>query len=421
MSLMLRLQILTIAAVALTIPFVRVSLGAVASERDLLIHNVAVSAFLTWWSATIAIRRLRGVADDTPDGWYPHTLQVFWLGNLAVVTASWAVMPPSPPTLRLLNVVFCMCPVVVEIIGTVRNPAYGRRGWAGTLAPLGIPAGLCAWYLQSGDPLGAAVVFIFAAFVLVLLLLREFLQSTVDAAYLAKAEAEAGRDARARFLAAASHDLGQPLQAARLFFDQATRARSTAARRTAEARVDWAFGAMEQQLRQILDHLMLDARELTPALTEVDAGAVFARVAELHEPGARLAGAQIVALPTTLRVRGDAAYVERALSNLIANAVRHAGARRILLGARRRGERVRIWVIDDGRGVPDTDIGRLFDEFAQGEWADRGDVRGGFGLGLASARRMAQQMGGDVGHDGRWRRGAAFWLELPRAASQASG
>jgi signal transduction histidine kinase len=75
---------------------------------------------------------------------------------------------------------------------------------------------------------------------------------------------------------------------------------------------------------------------------------------------------------------------------------------------------VRLWVIDDGVGVAEADAGRLFDDYVQG--SDHGDeIRGGFGLGLASARRMAGLMQGAVGLERRWRGGSAFWLEL-RAA-----
>ena len=114
-----------------------------------------------------------------------------------------------------------------------------------------------------------------------------------------------------------------------------------------------------------------------------------------------------------LTVRADTDLVERALSNLADNAIRHAKASRVLIGARVRVGRVRLWVIDDGVGVAEADRRHLFDDYVQG--SDHGDeVRGGFGLGLASVRRIAGLMGGDTGLDPGWRKGAAFFLELPR-------
>ena len=122
----------------------------------------------------------------------------------------------------------------------------------------------------------------------------------------------------------------------------------------------------------------------------------------------------IVALASQHHVRGDPTLVERAVVNFVGNAIRHGRASRILIGARRRGRRVRVWVVDDGVGIPQEDLPRLFDDYVQG--SNHGDeTRGGFGLGLASARRIAGMMGGEVGLDLRWVRGCAFWLELDAA------
>jgi len=139
----------------------------------------------------------------------------------------------------------------------------------------------------------------------------------------------------------------------------------------------------------------------------------------LNEPAARLAGVTILALPSRLLAAADASLTERALGNLVANSIRHAKAHRVLIGARRRLGRIRLWVIDDGVGVAEADAPRLFEDFVQG--SDHGDeVRGGFGLGLASARRMASLMDGAVGLERRWLAGSAFWLELPAAQAKAA-
>ncbi len=418
MSLMLRLQVLAIAMAASSIPYVRLQLGAVMPTDALWAHHLAVGAFVAWWIGTIVWIRSRGPIDDTPDGWYPHSLWVFWLGNISTIAASGIAMSYAGPEMRLINALLCAAPVAVEVIGTVRSPVYGRRGLLGTLAPLGIPVGLTAWFLLSDAPERHVVVVFYAAFTAGLLLLREYLQNLVDTAYAAQQDAEAVRDSRTRFLASASHDLGQPLQAARLSFDQALRLEPGAARERAVGRTHWALDAMEQQLRQILDHLRLEAQQIAPAILDVRLGSMFARLAELHEPAARLAGAVVVAVDSDLVVRGDPALLERSLGNFVANAVRHAQARRVLIGARRRGHQVVAWVIDDGRGIAEADRGGLFEEYVQGTRAP-GEIRGGFGLGLASARRMAELMGGQAGHEPRWRNGSAFWLALPRAAPAA--
>jgi signal transduction histidine kinase len=419
MTLMLRLQVFAIVVAAASLLFDHMALSGVAPRANIIANDVIFGGFLAWWIGSIVWRRRRGVADDTPDGWYPHNLAVFWLGNAATVCSFWLLLPYDSESARLMAAMMCLGPVTVEVIGTVRTPP-ARRGVLGTWAPAGIPAGLIPWFVTSDDKFALTVSLFTAAFCGMLLLLREFLQHTVDAAYAAKAEAEAARDSKARFLAAASHDLGQPLQAARLFFDQALRARSGADRDKAAGRAAWAFSSMEQQLRQMLDHLKLEAHEVAPDVRNVQLGASIARVIEQHEPAARLAGARIVAVPTGLHARGDPALIERALGNYVANAIRHAAPRRVLVGARRHGGSVRLWVIDDGRGVAEADRAGLFQEYVQGGWSDGDEVRGGFGLGLASAQRMAELMGGGAGYDPRWRQGSAFWLELPGSAGLAS-
>jgi signal transduction histidine kinase len=267
-------------------------------------------------------------------------------------------------------------------------------------------------FAVSGDEFAIPVMVFVMSFTIALLLLREVVQGWVDYAWDAAQAAEAARDARTRFLASASHDLGQPLQAARLFFDQVLQSPAGPARERAVRNVRWAFDNTEHLLGQMMDHLRLESGEVEARLAPLPLGPLIARVAEIHEPAARLKGVDIDALPTRLVASADSALVERALGNLVANAIRHAKARRVLVGARRKGDRVRVWVIDNGVGIPDADRPRLFEDHVQG--SNHGDeIRGGFGLGLASCRRIAELMGGSAGHEPRWRNGAAFWIDLP--------
>jgi signal transduction histidine kinase len=240
------------------------------------------------------------------------------------------------------------------------------------------------------------------------------MQGWVDQAWAATRAAEASRDGRTRFLASASHDLGQPLQAARLFFDQAMANPAGPARDAAARGLNWAFDSTEALLGQMLDHLRLESGQVAARIEAFPLGPAIAQLAEMHEPAARLARVDIIAVPTRLAVRADRALVDRALGNLVTNALRHARARRVLVGARKTAGRVLIWVIDDGVGIPEADHPRLFDDHFQG--SNHGDdVRGGFGLGLASTRRLAALMQGAAGIDRRWTRGSAFWIELPAA------
>lgn len=415
MNLMMRMHLIAIVVAIASMALVQVWLGQIIPPASLLLYDLIFGGFILWWIASIIWKRARNtVRDDTADGWYGHTLSVFWVGNAAVVITFWISMPYASEAMQLLVTMMCLGTMTVEAIGTVRTPTYGLRGLSGTLAPLGVPAGLIAWYAQSGAEFAIPVILWLIAFCATLLVMREVLQNSVNAAWRAKQVAEAARDARTRFLASASHDLGQPLQAARLFFDQVVQSPEGPVRDKAVRNVRWAFDATGSLLEQILNHLRLESGTVEARMTTVALGPLIAEIAEMREPAARLANLGLVALPTRLAVCCDRSLLERAIGNLIDNAIRHAHASRLLIGARRRAGRVRIWVIDDGVGIPGSDLPRLFEDHVQG--SNHGDeIRGGFGLGLASTRRLAQLMKGSAGHDGRWTTGSAFWIELPLA------
>jgi signal transduction histidine kinase len=343
-------------------------------------------------------------------------------GGVVVIAAFWLLAPFADEGLLLVMLVYQVGTVTIQVVNAVEPPpSRGGRG----LSLLALPASMALWFALHWQRFSVAVIAFAFAYSFVILSLRGFLQRALDRAYEARQAAEtaliqvaAERDAKTRFLASASHDLGQPLQAARLFFDQTLRSRTAAQREAAARRVTWAFDATEQLLRQMLDHLRLEAGAVEPAMGEVAVGPLIARIAEMHEPAARLAGVTLLALPSRSQAMGDTALAERALGNLVANAIRHAKARRVLIGARRQAGRVRLWVIDDGVGIAEADASRLFDDYVQG--SNHGDeIRGGFGLGLASARRMAGLMAGSVGLERKWTRGSAFWLELAATEAKA--
>lgn len=106
------------------------------------------------------------------------------------------------------------------------------------------------------------------------------------------------------------------------------------------------------------------------------------------------------------------------MGNLIVNALTHSQGSRVLLAARRHGScAVRLWVVDDGVGVSRIDAKHVFDDYYRGS-GEHGVALGGFGLGLASVRRVAALMDGVAGLDSRWRRGAASYIEFPIKAPE---
>ncbi|MEQ8966874.1 MAG: ATP-binding protein [Azospirillaceae bacterium] len=235
----------------------------------------------------------------------------------------------------------------------------------------------------------------------------------------AKERAEAADRAKSRFLASASHDLRQPLQAALLF--QSALARRTEGTSEADltAKIGESLTALQEMMAAMLDVSRLDAAALEPETRRVPAGPVLTRVAEAYIDVADRAGIHIMAMPTGLAVDADPSFVERILSNLVANALRHSGGNRVLLGARRRGASVVLQVWDDGRGVPEAEREAIFGEFYQLDQAGR-DARQGMGLGLSIVDRLAKLSGGRVGLRSVPGRHTVFEVSLPAAGTVPS-
>ncbi len=415
----LRIQLASIVILILIAGFWSLALAGTIPRTPLIASELLFGAFIVFRIVSIAAIRLDPkFHDDTPDGWSRHTLISLWAAACVIVAEFWLAMPYQGEAERLLGVLFCQAPVAVAAIATVQRPLAVGRSLSRWVVPCAVPVGVIGFYVAYPSRFTLPVFLFSAAFCALMLLLRSTVQATATMVWIAKGEADAQRDAKARFVASASHDLGQPLQSARLFFDQAIRGPDPTRRARAVISAEAAFDAVEQQLRLMNEHLRLEAGAVAPRIGDVALGGLIARVVATAEARAASTGIAIRAIDSREQVSADPALLERALSNLIENAVRHAKARRLLVGVRRRGDRVQLWVIDDGVGVAAQDVATLFDDYVQG--SNHGDeMRGGFGLGLASVRRIAALMQGTAGLATNGRRGAAFFLELPRSTTQA--
>jgi signal transduction histidine kinase len=354
--------------------------------------------------------------DTGRQGQHAYLLVVMVYGNLFGLPIGLIAFPYLEPAERLIVIMLATALVGTNALNTVMVPGWGVHGWFLRLAPW-MPLALCAiLYAISWDRLAPAALAVLLIATILMLAIRSLLQIRVNGVHADLQRAEAERDARQRtserFLASASHDMEQPLLAARHSIEQLSRSSDPGVRHRAMERIDWAFDSVETMAQQITQHLRLKSGAVSANIGDVPLAPVLGRVVALNEPAARLAGSELRAVFTALRVAGDEALVERALGNFVGNAIRHSKARRLLIGARRAGAMIRIWVIDDGVGIAQADVARLFSDYAQGD--HKGETRGGYGLGLGSALRMAQLMRGTAGHDPRWTRGAAFFLELPR-------
>lgn len=383
--------------------------------QRLLVGNVVyASLFVAWAIAYLVHRRRTQRGMDSDRTWYAYTMHVLWTTNPLAVFNFWLQVPFADAGRRTVSVLVCFALMAAETVITVRPPSMGKRPLDATLMPLFIPAGLAAFYItQPGEEI-FPVVPLLAIVTLLMLALREFIQDAANVAHdkviAADLARQAALDAKARFLASASHDLDQPLSSARLFFEQLSAANDEGERMAASRRLDRAFDSLQGMVGQVTQHLQLEADAVVAEREWLAITPLLLHPLLLNETHADEAGVDLRTMPFVGHVRGDRLLIERVLNNYVVNALKHAKASRVLLGAKRHGGRVRLYVIDDGVGVPEAERADLFEDFVQGSHG--GEERGGFGLGLASARRMAALMQGHAGLNPRWRGGSAFFLEL---------
>ncbi|SMF50655.1 PAS domain S-box-containing protein [Azospirillum oryzae] len=227
-------------------------------------------------------------------------------------------------------------------------------------------------------------------------------------------------DARERFLAAASHDLRQPVQALLLLSDLLLKESLPAGARRMAEQIQSSLGGLGGMLDGMLDISKLEAGLVAPNPEPVDIAALLARLHGEFSALAEKGGQSLRLVAPSLSTRTDPGLLERVLRNLLTNALRYAPGGRVLLGARRRGDRLQIEVWDNGIGIADQHIGRIFQDFFQVGNAAR-DRREGLGLGLSIARRLVTMLGGDIDVTSSLGRGSRFTVSLPLTEQRANG
>ena len=228
-------------------------------------------------------------------------------------------------------------------------------------------------------------------------------------------EAEAAQASRTRFLAAVSHDVLQPLNAARLFASALRESDTVAEQRHLAERVDTSLRAAEELLEGLLDVSRLDAGALQPQLGDFDGTELMDQLVAQYAPLAAARGIDLRVHGGHLPVRSDRRLLRRVLQNFLANALRYTREGRIVLAARPRGNEVELQVWDTGPGIPDYHLRQIFEEFFRLEHPGSWDEQG-LGLGLSICQRISAVLDHQLDVRSRTGHGSMFSIRVPRAA-----
>ncbi|MDW7747740.1 hybrid sensor histidine kinase/response regulator [Halomonas sp.] len=240
----------------------------------------------------------------------------------------------------------------------------------------------------------------------------ETLQRTLAELHAAKAEAEAANLSKTRFLAAVSHDLLQPLNAARLFTSALEEHPLPEPSTRLVGHIGRSLKDVEALLGTLVDISRLDAGVLEPDIAPFPVARLLDVLAEEYRQMAAARGLELHYVGSGAVVASDLALLARVVRNFLTNAIRYTGRGKILLGCRRRPEGVEILVGDSGPGIPEAQREAIFQEF-QRLGGNRDAEDRGLGLGLAIVDRIAGMLGHPLRLASVPGRGSLFSVRVP--------
>jgi signal transduction histidine kinase/CheY-like chemotaxis protein len=233
----------------------------------------------------------------------------------------------------------------------------------------------------------------------------------------AKAEADDANVSKTRFVAAASHDILQPLNAARLYVTSLIERQRSGEDAHLVQNIDASLEAVEEIFAALLDISRLDTGAMKPEMADFHIDELLQRLEVEFAPLAREKGLDLIFMPCSLTVRSDRRLLRRLLQNLVSNAIKYTPAGCVLVGCRRRGPLLRIDVYDTGIGIPHAKRRAVFKEFHRLDQGAR--VARGVGLGLSIVERIARVLDCEVALKSTVGRGSRFSVEVPRATAVA--
>jgi signal transduction histidine kinase len=239
----------------------------------------------------------------------------------------------------------------------------------------------------------------------------------------AKADAEEANISKTRFLAAASHDILQPLNAARLYVTSLVERQGQGQGLGEDGKlvgnIDASLDAVEEIFGALLDISRLDTGAMKPEHSSFRIDEMMRQLEVEFAPMARERGLELTFVPSRATLRSDRRLLRRLLQNLISNAIKYTPKGRVLVGCRRQSGALRIEVHDSGLGIPATQMRAIFREFHRLQEGAR--VARGLGLGLSIVERISRVLGHPVRVKSEPDRGSVFSVEVPVAAAVSAG
>src|SRR5438270_1338258 len=230
---------------------------------------------------------------------------------------------------------------------------------------------------------------------------------------LAKSTAEDANISKTRFLAAASHDILQPLNAARLYVTSLVERQNGGEETRLVENIDESLEAIEEILGALLDISRLDAGAMTTSITNFKMSDLMRSLEIEFAPIARAKGLKLAFVPCSLPVQSDRLLLRRLLQNLISNAIKYTPRGRVLVGCGRRGHSLQTLVYDTGVGIPVIKRREIFKEFHRLEQGAR--IALGLGLGLSIVERLARVLNHGIALDSTSGGGSVFSVTVPTA------
>ena len=236
----------------------------------------------------------------------------------------------------------------------------------------------------------------------------------------ARLQADSSNTAKSRFLAAASHDLRQPLQALKLVQGMLSKLVEGEQARKLVDRLDHTLAAMSAMLNALLDINQIDAGTVHADMSSFSVNDIFNRIIDEFAAQAHDQGLGFSVVPCSIVIRSDRRLLEQMIRNMLANALKYTSHGRVLLGCRRRAGQLSIEVWDTGSGIPAEELNAIFEEYYQLDNAARERHRG-LGLGLSIVQRLGALLEHNVQVRSWPGKGSAFSIDIamPMLASRS--